>query len=151
MKKVEGLIKHISSNLLKGDGYYIASLILDWPKIVGDQLSTIAKPEKIVFPKRRYSDEMSPGILHLKVVHSAYAFELSYQQELLIERVNSFFGKKLVEKLVFKHGNAMKVETIFPQKERPSVTVSSDILRAVNHVEDSSLQQALLSLAKHLK
>ncbi|MBX9976987.1 MAG: DUF721 domain-containing protein [Alphaproteobacteria bacterium] len=147
MKKIESLVQKITDKAIKGDARFIVQLILEWPKIVGPHLSTLTHPEKIIFKNKIYED----GRLHVQVIHSAYAFELSMQQDTLIARINGFFGRELVGKIILKHGGHV-FKTLSPTTAI-SVTpahISQDILKAVNHVGDFDLQQALLSLAKHL-
>lgn len=153
MKKIETFVKPLTQQALVGDGYYIATLMLDWDKIVGEKLSAITRPEKIIFPKKKqFFEEQPAGNLYLQVSHSAFAVELSFQQEMIIEKVNIYFGKPIAEKITIKHGGKLF-------KERDSVQthpithpqISSDILKAVNQIDNVDLQQALLSLAKHIK
>lgn len=153
MKKIDALVKPLTQTALVGDGYYIASLILDWDRIVGTQLSTISRPEKIIFPRtKRFFEDHAPGVLHLQISHSAYAMELTFQQEMIIERINIYFGKNVVDSIILKHGGKAFKQPNFEQNH-PITTnqVSADIFKAVNKINDPELQQALLSLAKHIK
>lgn len=154
MKKIETLVKPLTQQALVGDGYYIATLMLDWRKIVGEQLSIIARPEKIIFPKKKQLLSAAlEGNLHLRLNHSAFAIELSFQEALITEKVNVYFGKEVIDKITLKHGGK-SLETLDFFSSTTVVTppqISSDILKAVNQIDNIELQQALLSLAKHIK
>ncbi len=148
MKTIESLLQKITNQAIKGDARFIVQLILDWPKIVGSHLSTITKPEKIIFAPKCFEN----GRLHIQVKHSAYAFELSMQQESLVLKINGFFGKNLINKILFKHGGAVfKDKTPIETTMITPPHVSHDIIKAASHIRDHDLQQALLSLAMHLR
>lgn len=55
------------------------------------ELSKVAKPEKI-----------ESGFLTIKVDNSVWRSELLYQKENLINKINSFFNKKIVTNIKFK-------------------------------------------------
>ncbi|MAT57285.1 MAG: hypothetical protein CMF23_04885 [Ignavibacteriae bacterium] len=55
------------------------------------ELSKVAKPEKI-----------ESGFLTVKVENSVWRSELLYQKENLINKINSFFNKKIVTNIKFK-------------------------------------------------
>ncbi len=155
MKAIESLVRKITDQAIKGDARLTVQLTLDWPKIVGPHLSTITHPEKIIFAQRVHEN----GRLHLHIIHSVYAFELSMQQDILIKRINGFFGKNLVAKILFKHGgNVFNVLKELPHSSTVSSTVipvatprtHREVFEAANHVKDPDLREALLSIAKHL-
>ena len=153
MKKIDKLVKPLTQNALVGDGYFIASLLLDWDKIVGTKLSTISRPEKIIFPKKKQFFEGQPaGTLHLQITHSAFAMELNFQQEMILEKINVYFGKAVIHSIILKHGGKpFKDATVAPLRPMTPTPISGDILKTVNKINDPALQQALLSLAKHIK
>lgn len=55
------------------------------------EISKVAKPEKI-----------ENGFLTIKVENSVWRGELLYQKEILVNKINSFFNKKLVTNIKFK-------------------------------------------------
>jgi len=72
-----------------------ALLIQQWPKIVGESLATLTKPQKITF--RNHSEPLN-GLLHL-YVESAAALEIQHQTLQIIEKIAQFYGKPLVRSI----------------------------------------------------
>lgn len=106
-------MKHFSKNIPQRLGFYTqkvvkpvfkarglmeGKIIIHWSQIVGESFSRLALAEKITFPKGKKTE----GTLHLSVT-SASAFLLQYAQDLILERVNTFFGYKALSNLKMTH------------------------------------------------
>lgn len=147
MKKIEFLIQHLTNKIVRGERRQIFQLILEWPKIVGPNISTITSPLKIVF--NRYSPTpLENGKLHLQVSHSVYAFEISMQQKYIIECINGFFQKPLVQSIFLSHRSK---GIPLPKKQEPSHPLTQEMLKSINKTDDLELQQLLFSVAQSLK
>lgn len=84
--------------VFKARGLMEGKIITYWPQIVGEKFSHLALAEKISFPKGKRTE----GTLHLNVTSSA-SLLLHYAQDLILERVNTFFGYKALTKLHMSH------------------------------------------------
>lgn len=154
MKKISNLLKPLTQKMIQGERYYSAALMLDWEKIVGEKLFSLTQPEKIIFGKSTYANHTPTGILSLHVRHSAVAMELTFQEEVIREKINGYFGKKIIQKIKFKHSGTVLQNSVSKKNPsnhvRPPSPISPEILTLVDQIADQGLQQALLSLAGYI-
>ncbi len=80
--------------LLKQKGYYLATLIMEWPNIVGEVLASQCQPRKLYFQKA----EKGNGQLHLSAT-TGFSMEIGYQSLIITEKVNTYIGFTLVGKI----------------------------------------------------
>ena len=81
-------------------GFADGALLSDWPRIVGNDLAKASEPIRLSFPKRQ---ERSSGTLVLRV-EPGLAITLQHLEPQLLERVNSFFGYRIVNRLKLLQG-----------------------------------------------
>jgi len=77
----------------------LAEIIINWPRIVGAELSRNVSPIKI-YSAREKSAQVNVLLVH--VDSSAVGLKLSYQQDLVVERIAIYFGHKAVHRLKIK-------------------------------------------------
>jgi len=80
---------------------YLAEIIINWPRIVGAELSSNVSPMRI-YSAREKGEQVN--ILLVQADSSAVGLKLSYQQELVIERIAIYFGHRAVHRLKIKTG-----------------------------------------------
>lgn len=87
MKSIKAVVNRVVNPIAKKRGIIHGKIILEWEKIVGPQYATYCAPLKIAFRQgyRTY------GTLHLKV-NPSHALLLTHSQDLILEKVNTFFG-----------------------------------------------------------
>tara|TARA_B100001057_G_C22738809_1_gene906883 strand:+ start:799 stop:1284 length:486 start_codon:yes stop_codon:yes gene_type:complete len=91
------MIDEIVLNGAKKRGFSISLILMKWKEVVGEYFYDITIPLKITF--NRNSNE---GTLHVGI-NEAYAPEINLQKEILIEKVNRIYGKKIISKLKLKN------------------------------------------------
>lgn len=94
MKTIKAVINRVVNPIAKKRGIIHGKIILEWEKIVGSQYASYCAPIKIAF-RQGYR---SYGTLHIKV-NPSHALLLSHSQDLVIEKVNTFFGYPAVSAL----------------------------------------------------
>lgn len=72
---------------VKKRGFVSPRVLMDWEKIVGQDLVLHCKPDRIVFPR----GQKNKGTLYL-VVDPKSAFRFDYIKDLILEKVNTYFG-----------------------------------------------------------
>lgn len=94
MKSIKAVVNRVVNPIAKKRGIIHGKIILEWEKIVGPQYAVFCAPLKIVFRQgyRTY------GTLHVKV-NPSHALLLTHSKELVIEKVNTFFGYPAVSAL----------------------------------------------------
>lgn len=86
MKHISAISSQIISKNLTSHDLAVADLFLRWDEIVGENLSSFISPSKT-------SKSNGQSTLYLSV--SKYdSLKALYSQNLLLDKINSFFGKK---------------------------------------------------------
>ncbi len=91
---------------LRRRGLAEARVITDWPDIVGRAIAAGSCPERLV----RGRGEAEGGVLRVRVA-GGLALELQHLEPIVIERLNTYFGYRAVERLQIVQG---------PLPERPA-------------------------------
>ena len=84
-----------------------ASLVADWPEIVGREIAGYSRPIQLQWPPRAPKrDPEAPvgGATLILRVESAFALEAQHASAIIVERVNAHLGWRCVEKIAFRQG-----------------------------------------------
>src|SRR5579863_3930402 len=92
----------ITKAILAKGGRDYATLIAEWPAIVGAQLAGSSQPEKLV--RRRHDDERSAGGVLTIRVSSGAALEIQHREPQIVERINTYLGYRGVVRLKLVQG-----------------------------------------------
>ena len=79
--------------ILKKGGYNFNNIVDNWTKMVGKEVSGASYPATIKIGK-----EMIDGTLVLNVIHGK-ELEIEYSKQTILEKINSFFGYKIIDKI----------------------------------------------------
>jgi len=94
-------INYILRKVIGQKNKVLAEIIINWPRIVGADLARDVSPMKI-YSIREKGEQLN--VLLISAASSASGLKLSYQQELVIERIAIYFGHKAVHRLKIKTG-----------------------------------------------
>ncbi len=105
-KAVGSFVPGLTKKACEKYGFSAASLISDWPQIVGRDLSRHTAPQRLKWPRYipAYQDveagcEGRPGATLILHVDPAKALDIQYGTTQLIERINGYFGYRAVSDL----------------------------------------------------
>ncbi|MCI5048916.1 MAG: DUF721 domain-containing protein [Rickettsiales bacterium] len=120
-------------------GFSQQRILSDWHMIVGDMFAQQSTPTKITYDRHgRYG-----ATLHI-MINPAWALEMQYVEQDILERIATFFGYRAVEKL---HLIQAPIE-----KENLSTTVKpSQTTQEHEKADENDLDSALKQLEKTLK
>ncbi len=96
MKRIGRLFDQVAGPALERHGRQQAMLLAHWPEIAGD-IAAFCRPERLQRPRGRGGDGLT---LRLKVMPGR-ALEVQHMAPQLMERINAFFGHRLVGRLTF--------------------------------------------------
>ena len=96
MKQLSNDINLIIKRIFNRQHPLLAEIMINWNKIVGLKFSTKSTPIKITASKEK---GRAINILHVQVENSSIALELSFQQEIIIERISVYLGFKAIHNL----------------------------------------------------
>jgi hypothetical protein len=142
---METLGKHfnaLAKVALQKHGFAQADLLSHWDVIAGD-ISAIAIPERIRWPRQVGGERIQGGTLVLKV-NPGRALDVQYQIPQLIERLNQFLGYGAIGAI--KVLQASQVVARPKPKPAPPPVPSSAVQEQVGNITDEPLKEALLKL-----
>lgn len=137
-----GLLDPVLRRAMRQRGFTKAEVIVRWPEIVGPSLAQATMPVALHFPRGKRRD----GTLVVRT-ESAFAPELAHRQDMLIERINRFYGFRAVARLAIDQGpvafaparQSQKASKLEPgQKQRLDA--------AIGKTRDRQLKDALAKL-----
>lgn len=130
---VPGLIRPLA----KARGTALASLLAEWPLIVGDELAKVSLPEKL-----------TGTTLRLLVVPAA-ALVLQHDAPQIVARINAYYGRTAVTRLSLVQG---PLPAAAPPRKPARPTLSADrqaaLKTATSDIPDERLKAALERLGR---
>lgn len=121
--------------IMKKRGFAESSILLDWPTIVGSELSQHAHPIKIQFPR----GESTGGTLTVRCT-PAFAPELQLLAPIVLDKLSTHIGYRAIDRIVIEqHHAAMQPK---PSKHMRNPIADNTLL------SDDPVVNALLRLEK---
>jgi hypothetical protein len=148
-KRLAEFTPGLIAEALAARGLSQASLIADWPAIVGETLARHARPIELKWPPRagkRDPDAPSvPATLVLRV-ESAFALEAQHSASVIVDRVNAHLGWRCVDKIAFRQGPLPARDTRRRAAPVPSEAAEAAARDAAARIEDEGLREAVARL-----
>jgi hypothetical protein len=148
-KPVAEFVPGIINDALAARGISEASLVADWPAIVGENIARYARPIQLLWPPRPSKPNpeapIASATLVLRVA-GAFVLEAQHNAAVVIARVNAHLGWRCVEKIGFRQG------PLPPTRERrrlppiPSAEAEGEAKNAARLIEDENLREAVTRL-----
>ncbi len=139
-RAVGGLAQRLTSGLAKGRSASIARLRAEWSAVVGADLARICRPEALTASRGR-----SGKILRLRVPGAA-ALEVQHMAGQIVERVNGYFGHKMIDDIRLVQGAISSAPAAAPRPEPDARKMAEMTERAGAAVQDPDLRAALARL-----
>lgn len=148
-RNVGGLAQRLTSEIARGRGASIARLRADWPAIVGAELARVTRPEELVAGRSgRASGGGGGKLLRLRVAGAA-ALEVQHSANLIVERVNAYFGHRQIDDIRLSQGAIP--QPAVPKRAPPlDPQVAARMAGRVTGVKDPELRQALARLGARI-
>lgn len=131
---VPGLIRPLA----KARGTALASLLAEWPLIVGDELARVSLPDKL-----------TGTTLRLLVVPAA-ALVLQHDAPQIMARINAYYGRAAVSRLALVQGPLPLAPNPPPPRGRPPLAAhrQAALKTATQGIADERLKAALERLGR---
>jgi len=139
---------------IKQLGFMNATLMRDWPKVVGGALAQNTRPLKTQFkPNQR-----THGVLVLSV-RNGFQLEIQHQKALILHRVNGYFGFKALDDVQISKRPFHEIVTtgartsqrVLAQRVQPASRPSKRAESLIAQIEDDDLRAAFMEMGKVLK
>ena len=125
-------------------GQIYSETLNNWKFIVGEDLF------KVCYPKSyKNSNSFSVSTL-LIMVKRGHEVDLEYSKKKIIDRMNTFFGNSIVEKIKLTSFNDEKKITTEESKLKTNVT-NNEYGNKINGVKNQKIKKSLLELTKVFK
>ena len=137
----DSLPKNIKETIFKKAKIY-SKIVDNWKKIAGNDLYNVCYPKSF-----KKSNESSTKRLNL-MVKRGREVDTEYSKNLIIEKMNKFFGYKVVEKvkLITFEGDQIK----FKKKIKKYAT-KSEYIEKISNIKNDKIKNSLLKLDKVFK
>ncbi|MDB4246492.1 DUF721 domain-containing protein [Candidatus Pelagibacter sp.] len=130
--------------IIKKKGHIFSETLNNWKYIVGDDLF------KICYPKS-FKNSNKFGVSTLQImVKRGHEIDLEYSKKIIIDKMNSFFGYAVVEKLKFISFD--DVQTKFKKLDANENHVTNiKYADRINSIKNDKIKKSLLELTKLFK
>src|SRR3569833_462913 len=95
-------------------GFAARELVIRWAEIAGTEIAAHAEPLKMQWPRPVEGQPQEPATLVLRV-EGPMALEIQHSSDVILERVNRFFGWHAVGRLALRQGPLLRR----PKPQRP--------------------------------
>ena len=125
-------------------GHIYSETLSNWKYIVGDNLF------KVCYPKLfKNSNRFGVSTL-LVMVRRGHEVDLEYSKKQIMDKMNSFFGYSVVEKIKFiSFDDDMKVHS--KENDRDKNVTNNKYQKKINDVKNEKIKKSLLELTKVFK
>ncbi len=132
----------------KRQGFASTELVTRWADIVGPEISAHAEPIKLQWPRSSDHETPEPATLVLRV-EGPVAIEIQHLSNVIIERVNRFFGWQAVG------GIALRQAPLSRRERRPIPKIdlkeTERVAATLTSIADDGLRMALARLGAAVK
>jgi hypothetical protein len=144
--RIGPLIVNAITPICQQNGFMQARILLEWDSIIPSDFSRFCMPVKVSFPPKKRSE----GRLVVRAT-SSMATELAYWEQLILSRINQYFGYQAIDKIVILQG-PVSIKTA-PAK-RAIKTLSAETLFTLEDctktIPHELLRNALYDLGKSI-
>jgi len=130
-------------------GFAATEIVTHWEDIVGAEIAAHAEPMKIDWPRTRDPEDAEAATLILRVEGPA-AIEIQHLANVIIERVNRFFGWPAIGRIALRQAPLVRRPK---RRSRPSPDpdLANAIAATMTGISDENLRAALGRLGAAIK
>jgi hypothetical protein len=148
-RSLADLSASVLADAFKKQGFASTELITRWADIAGSEIAAHCEPIRLQWRRMPDGEPSEPATLVLRVEGPA-AVEIQHMSNVLLERINRFFGWHAVGRIALRQAPLAQR----PARRSPPKT-DSDVIETVastlGAVEDEGLRQALARLGAAVK
>ena len=130
--------------IIKKKGHIFSETLNNWKYLVGDDLFQICYPKSF-----KNSNKFGISTLHV-MVKRGHEIDLEYSKKELIDKMNSFFGYAVVEKLKFISFDSAQTKFKKIEEDNNSVT-NNKYTDRIKDIKNDKIKESLLELTKLFK
>jgi hypothetical protein len=148
-KPLSVLLSDVFSDAYAKQGFAARELVTRWAEIAGPEVAQYCEPLKMQWPRPVEGQPQEPATLVLRV-EGPMALEIQHCSDVILARVNRFFGWSAVGRLALRQAPLARRNrpTAPPPPDPESVATIAESLSAI---EDEDLRTALARLGALIK
>jgi len=143
------LLSDVFSDAYAKQGFAARELVTRWAEIAGADVAAYSEPLKMQWPRPVEGQQQEPATLVLKV-EGPMALEIQHKSNLILERVNRFFGWSAVGRLALRQAPLSRKDRPKPP-DPPDPKAVAQVAESLGAVEDEQLRAALARLGAAIK
>ena len=147
-RSLSDLASGFLAETFKRQGFASTELVTRWPEIVGPEIAAHAEPIKLQWQRTAEGEPTEPATLVLRVEGPA-AIEIQHQSNVVLERINRFFGWQAVGRLALRQAPLKRRDAPAPPRADPEA--AAQVAATLTDVADDSLRMALGRLGAAVK
>jgi hypothetical protein len=148
-KPLSVLLSDVFSDAYAKQGFAARELVTRWAEIAGPEISAHSEPLKMQWPRPVEGQPQEPATLVLRV-EGPMALEIQHSSDVILQRVNRFFGWSAVGRLALRQAPLSRREAPSPPRP-PDPKAVAEVSETLSAVEDKELRAALARLGAAIK
>jgi hypothetical protein len=148
-KPLSVLLSDVFSDAYAKQGFAARELVTRWAEIAGPEISAHSEPLKIQWPRPVEGQPQEPATLVLRV-EGPMALEIQHASDIILQRVNRFFGWSAVGRLALRQAPLSRRDRP-AARHAPDAKSVAEVARTLSAVEDDELRAALARLGASIK
>lgn len=148
-KPLSVLLSDVFSDAYAKQGFAARELVTRWAEIAGAGIADHCEPLKIQWPRPVEGQPQEPATLVLRV-DGPMALEIQHSSDVILERVNRFFGWHAVGRLALRQAPLSRRQAR-PPRSGPDQKAVAEVEKTLTAVEDEALRAALARLGASIK
>src|SRR6267154_2575143 len=133
-KPLSVLLSDVFSDAYARQGFAARELVTRWADIAGPEVAAYSEPLKIQWPRPVEGQAAEPATLVLRV-EGPMALEIQHASDVILARVNRFFGWSAVGRLALRQAPLSRARRPKPSSE-PDPKSVAEIAETLSSVED---------------
>jgi len=148
-KPLSVLLSDVFSDAYARQGFAAREMVTRWTEIIGPELSAHCEPLKMQWPRPVEGQPQEPATLVLRV-EGPMALEIQHTSDVILERVNRFFGWSAVGRLALRQGPLSR-RSRRAARSAPDAKEVEQVAQTLSSIEDEQLRTALARLGASIK
>jgi hypothetical protein len=148
-KPLSVLLGDVFSDAYAKQGFAARELVTRWGEIAGAEVAAHSEPLKIQWPRPVEGQPQEPATLVLRV-EGPMALEIQHTSDVILQRVNRFFGWSAVGRLALRQAPLSRRDRSKPSRA-PDPMAVAEVAKTLSSVEDDELRAALARLGASIK
>jgi hypothetical protein len=147
-KPLSVLLGDVFSDAYAKQGFAARELVTRWADIAGAEIAAHSEPLKMQWPRPVEGQPQEPATLVLRV-EGPMALEIQHSSDVILQRVNRFFGWSAVGRLALRQAPLSRRSR--PPPRAPDPQSVAKVAETLTAIEDEELRDALARLGAAIK